>query len=83
MFGWAGLKAGRRFFALSVGDHLIVKLPLAEVVLLVEDSRASQFDPGWGRIKKSWADVGPSQVSIWEELLERAYRYVASLEDGT
>jgi hypothetical protein len=80
MFGWGGLKAGRRFFALSIEDRLIVKLPLAEVEALVADHKASQFDPGWGRTKKSWADLGPSQSRIWMDVLERAYRHVRSLD---
>jgi len=80
MFGWSGLKAGRRFFALTIEDRLIVKLPAAEVEALVNEGTATQFDPGWGRVKKLWADVGPEQTSVWTELVERAYQNIVSLE---
>ncbi len=80
MFGWVGLKAGRRFFALLIDGRLVVKLSLAHVEALVAEGIASQFDPGWGRVKKSWADLGPSQLPIWDELLEEAYRQVLSFE---
>lgn len=80
MFGWAGLKTGRRFFALTIEDRLIVKLPAAEVEALVDDGVATQFDPGWGRVKKLWADVGPEQMAVWPDLMDRAYHHVVSLE---
>jgi len=80
MFGWVGLKAGRRFFALSIEDRLIVKLPLEEVAALIFEGTGRQFDPGWGRTKKLWIDVGPSQADVWEPLMERAYEHVRSLD---
>ncbi len=80
MFGWSGLKAGRRFFALTIEDRLIVKLPAEEVEALLGDGTATKFDPGWGRIKKLWADVGPTQIDDWAGLMERAYQHVVSLE---
>ncbi len=80
MFGWVGLKAGRRFFALSIDDRLIVKLPIDEVQVLILEGTGRQFDPGWGRTKKLWIDVGPSQAEDWEQLMERAYQHVRSLD---
>ena len=51
MFGWVGLKAGRRFFALFIDDRLIIKLPIDQVEALTLDGTGIQFDPGWGRTK--------------------------------
>lgn len=53
-FGSDALKVNGRIFAMLVGGRLVVKLPHARVLELVETGRGDPFDAGKGTPMKEW-----------------------------
>lgn len=54
MFGCAGLRTGRRFFAIRWHEQLVVKLPPARRDELVGAGAAEPFEPMPGRPMNGW-----------------------------
>ena len=77
MFGCAGLRTGRRFFAIRWHEQLVVKLPAAPLGGLVEAGDGRPFEPMQGRRMNGWlvlADRPDPEVPV-----EEARAYVAGL----
>jgi TfoX/Sxy family transcriptional regulator of competence genes len=68
MFGTAALCAGGKVFLFPWRGALVVKLPAAQVQELVTAGAAELFDPGHGRVSKTWAAVYDSASDRWPEL---------------
>jgi TfoX N-terminal domain len=77
MFGCAGLRTGRRFFAIRWDEQLVAKLPPARLAALVEAGDGRPFEPMEGRRMNGWLvlDDRPDP----EHLVEEARAYVAGL----
>ncbi len=74
-----GLRIGGRIYAMRRGADLVVKLPKESVDRLVTDGLAQRFDAGKGRPMKEWALVPAAAADRWNELVEEAREFVASL----
>ena len=61
-FGSDALKANGRIFAMLVGGQLVVKLPRARVVELVETGRGEPFDAGKGMPMKEWVALTTDEI---------------------
>ncbi len=77
MFGCAGLRTGRRFFAIRWHDQLVLKLPAARLDGLVEAGDGRPFEPMEGRRMNGWLVLADRQGP--EPLVEEARAYVAAL----
>ncbi|SDF88780.1 TfoX N-terminal domain-containing protein [Blastococcus aurantiacus] len=77
MFGCAGLRAGRRFFAIRWHEQLVVKLPPARLAQLVDGGDGRPFEPMEGRRMNGWIVLGgPADRA---DVVEEARAYVAAL----
>jgi hypothetical protein len=69
-------KLGRRVFAFERHDDIVVKLGPQRVDEMVQESRASVFQPGGHSPMGNWAVVPPTDsgdpVAAWVELAEEA-----------
>ena len=83
MFGHAGARLGRKFFAMEYEEDVVVKLGPERVAALVASGRARQFEPMAGRPMSGWAQVPPGEgdpVPFWAELADEAKALVRELE---
>ena len=69
------LTVGGKIFAFLKGDHLVVKLPRAQVVALLEADQGEAFTAG-GRTMREWVSVPWTTRETWEALMEQAFAYV-------
>ena len=76
MFGSAGLRTGRKFFAVWWHDQLVVKVPPARLTQLVEAGDAQPFEPMEGRRMNGWIVLGESVE--WLPVVREAGAYVAA-----
>jgi hypothetical protein len=77
MFGCAGLRTGRRFFAIRWHEQLVVKLPPVRLAQLVESGDGHPFEPMEGRRMNGWVVLpGPADG---DGPVEEARAYVAGL----
>jgi TfoX/Sxy family transcriptional regulator of competence genes len=76
MASW-GLRVNGRIFAMMVKGDLVLKLPKARVEELVRAGRATNFDPGHGRVMKEWAVVA-DESTPWLDLANEAYAFVSA-----
>jgi TfoX/Sxy family transcriptional regulator of competence genes len=74
MFGSPGLRTGRKFFAISWHDQLVVKLPADRRQELVAAGRAAQFEPMAGRPMNGWLVL--DEEADWPGLVEEARTHV-------
>jgi len=74
-FGSNGLKVNGKLFALFTQGTLVVKLPKARVVALIDDGVGVPFDPGHGRLMKEWLTVRSPRAS-WIDLAKEAHHFV-------
>ena len=68
MFGHAGARIGKKFFAMEYDEDVVVKLGPERVEALVAGGRARQFEPMAGRPMNGWAQVPPGDgdpVPFW------------------
>ena len=72
MFGAAGLKAGKRVFAMEVKGELVVKLSPERAAELRALKLTRPFDPGHGRPMKQWLSIAPQAEVDWLELAREA-----------
>ncbi len=79
MFGSHGLKVNSKVFFMLVNDRMVVKLPRARVVALVESGKGEFFDPGHGRIMKEWIALDLDSKRFWKKLAREALVYVTKL----
>ena len=77
MFGSAGLRTGRRFFAIWWHDQLVVKLPADRLRALVAAGHATVFEPMPGRQMNGWAVLRES-VGDWDPIVAEARDHVAA-----
>ena len=77
MFGCAGLRTGRRFFAIRWHDQLVLKLPAARLEGLVEAGDGRPFEPMEGRRMNGWLVLAERPDP--GDLVEEARAYVAGL----
>ena len=84
MFRSPGLRVGGKVFAfLGFEGELIVKLPRARSVQLIDDGTAAPVTMG-ERTMREWVEISPngdpaSTLKLWQPLAEEAYRYVNAL----
>src|SRR4051794_35733026 len=76
MFGSAGLRTGRKFFAVWWHEHLVVKLAPARLSQLVEAGAGTPFEPMEGRPMNGWILLADSVD--WPPVVEEARAYVAA-----
>ncbi len=76
MFGCAGLRTGKKFFAMVWNDTLVVKLPADRAQAVLADG-GEQFEPMPGRPMGEW--VVPGATADWAALAEESRRYVEKL----
>ncbi len=76
-FGFGGLLAGGKLFAVPRGEGLLLKLPAAKVAALIATGEGEVFDAGKGRPMKEWVVVGPRSQERWLELARQAMSFVA------
>jgi TfoX/Sxy family transcriptional regulator of competence genes len=74
MFGSAGLRTGRKFFAIWWHEQLVVKLPPDRAAALVEAGDGQPFEPMEGRPMNGWVVVEPSDQ--WSQLAAEARAFV-------
>ncbi|MDT0275010.1 hypothetical protein [Blastococcus goldschmidtiae] len=77
MFGCAGLRTGRRFFAIRWHEQLVLKLPADRLAGLVEAGDGRPFEPMEGRPMNGWVVLGGTDDRAG--LVEEARAYVAGL----
>lgn len=77
-FGSNALKAEGRIFAALSNGRLLLKLPPARVMRLVEAGLGEPFSTGPGRVKKEWVTIAPSSAAEWMRLSDEARDYVRS-----
>ncbi len=71
------LWVGRRMFAFSSKDNLILKLPENRVDELISSGEGTRYDPGRGKIRKEWLAVKPTR-STSLRLAKEAMKLAAS-----
>ena len=77
MFGCAGLRTGRRFFAIRWHEQLVVKLPPVRLAQVVQSGDGRPFEPMEGRRMNGWVVLGgPADRT---DVVEEARAYVAAL----
>ncbi|MCW2699896.1 MAG: hypothetical protein JWQ45_1431 [Blastococcus sp.] len=76
MFGSAGLRTGRKFFAIWWHDQLVVKVPPARLRELVEGGHGQPFEPVEGRRMNGWIVLGDS--IDWTPVVEESRAFVAA-----
>lgn len=79
MMGFPCLRADGRFFA-SVEPRtgeLIVKLPSAHVLALIQEGVGQPFAPN-GRVFREWVAVPEANEERWNQLLAEALEFAAS-----
>ena len=74
-----GLKVQGKIFAMLSHDRLVVKLPRARVVELLDAGGAAPFETAPGRVMKEWATVGVDDAPAWPGLVTESFNYVTSL----
>ena len=74
MFGSAGLRTGKKFFALWWHEQLVVKLPADRLEDLVAAGQAEPFEPMEGRRMNGWIVLGDS--ADWDPLVAEARAHV-------
>ena len=77
MFGCAGLRTGRRFFAIRWHGQLVVKLPPDRLAGLVGARDGRPFEPMEGRQMNGWLVLADRPDP--EHLVEEARAHVAGL----
>jgi hypothetical protein len=77
MFGSAGLRTGRRFFAIRWREQLVLKLPPTQVARLVEAGDGRPFEPMEGRRMNGWLVLADRRDP--GDLVADARAYVAGL----
>ena len=77
MFGCAGLRTGRRFFAIRWHGQLVLKLPAGRLDGLVEAGDGRPFEPMEGRRMNGWLVLADRPDP--EHLVEEACAYVSGL----
>jgi hypothetical protein len=79
MMGFPCLRADGRFFA-SVEPRtgeLIVKLPSARVLALIQEGIGQPFAPN-GRVFREWVAVSQADPKQWSQLLAEAQEFAAN-----
>jgi hypothetical protein len=72
-FGFRALKVdGKIFAALSSGDRLLLKLPVARVEALIAEGIGERFSTGPGRPKREWVTIAPTHAARWVALSDEA-----------
>ena len=69
------LTVGGKIFAFLKGDQLVVKLPRAEVVALLEAGEGEAFTAG-GRTMREWIAVPWTTRETWASLMQQAFAFV-------
>jgi hypothetical protein len=76
MFGCAGLRTGRKFFAIWWHEQLVVKLPADRLRQLFDSGQGAVFEPMEGRPMNGWALLHDGVP--WDPLIAEARAYVAA-----
>jgi len=75
-FGARSLKVDGRIFAMCPRQHLVVKLPAAQVAQLIAENMGSAFDAGKGHPMPEWLTVQEDTSATWLRLAREAYGFV-------
>jgi hypothetical protein len=75
-FGAGALKVNGSIFAMLTRGQLVVKLPAARVVALIDDGTGQPFYAGKGTPMKEWLAVASSDDFTWLALAEEALDFV-------
>lgn len=78
MFGTSVLKIKNKVFAFPMKGMLVLKLPENRVAEIVDSKKGIYFDPGHGRISKTWVAVSLSTKNEWLKLSKAAKDFVLS-----
>jgi len=73
-----GLMVGGKLFAFLMDDHLVLKLPAAEVDALIASIGAHPLSRG-GRPMKEWVRLPPGSETLWLSKATQAKAFVQSL----
>ncbi|MGY1802110.1 TfoX/Sxy family protein [Blastococcus sp. SYSU D00922] len=76
MFGSAGLRTGKKFFAIWWHEQLVVKLPTDRFRELAQAGQAEQFEPMEGRPMNGWALL--HEGVEWDPVVAEARAWVES-----
>ncbi len=76
MFGCAGLRTGRKFFAIWWHEQLVVKLPADRLQELVDSGQGAVFEPMEGRPMNGWVLLRDGVP--WDPVIAEARAYVAA-----
>jgi TfoX/Sxy family transcriptional regulator of competence genes len=74
-FGSETLKVNGKIFAMLVGGRLVVKLPRARVVELIETGRGEPFHSGKGTAMKEWVMLATDEAEC-RALVREAQTFV-------
>jgi TfoX/Sxy family transcriptional regulator of competence genes len=78
MFGSAGLRTGKKFFAVWWHEQLVLKVPGERAAALAAAGQATPFEPMAGRRMNGWVVVSGS--ADWPGLTAEACEFVQSLQ---
>jgi TfoX/Sxy family transcriptional regulator of competence genes len=76
MFGTTALCVRGKVFLFPWQDAVVVKIPAAQAEELVASGDARLFDPGHGRVSKTWVAVLASASDHWPRLAWDARAFV-------
>ena len=76
MFGSAGLRTGKKFFAIWWHEKLVVKLPGDRLEELAAAGQAEPFEPMEGRRMNGWAVLRPAVG--WDPVVAEARAWTES-----
>ena len=74
MFGSAGLRTGKKFFAIWWNEQLVVKLPADRLQQLVAAGQAEVFEPMEGRPMNGWVLL--RKTVAWDPVVAEARNHV-------
>ena len=74
MFGSAGLRTGRKFFAIWWHEQLVVKVPADRSQELVASGQGEPFEPMEGRRMNGWVLLRESVA--WDPVIAEARAHV-------
>jgi hypothetical protein len=74
-----GLKTSGAFYAVATGSDLVVKLPAARVVELIEAGAGRPCVPRAGRPMRQWVRLTPADAELCLACLAEAREFVTGL----
>ena len=82
MFGSPGLRFNGKVFTFLWKGQLVLKLPEQRVQRLMTAKGTKLFDPGHGRVSKTWVAIGSGYENTWLDLAKEAKEFVGKTPGG-